>query len=311
MKRTAMAALAIILMIPAAASAGNRLSVVTSFSILADMARHVGGDHVTVTPLVPANGDAHIFTPAPSHAKALGAADVFVMNGLGFEVWAEKLLRSANFKGVSAVAARGARTLDVQGEDGHGHGAHDHDHDHDHENDPHAWQDIENGIVYVANIRDALAKADPAHGADYKANAARYIAELKTLHAWVKAEIAKVPAPKRKVITSHDAFRYFGRAYGVTFIAPAGVNEETEPSARALARTIDQMRKERITALFIENVNDRRLVEQLRRDGGATIGGTIYSDALSAPDGPANTYAHMFRHNVEKLVSAMLSNPGS
>ncbi len=305
MRRITMAALAVIFMIPTAAPARDKLSIVTSFSILADMARHVGGDHVTVAPLVPANGDAHIFTPAPSHVKALGAADVFVMNGLGFEVWAEKLLRSANFKGVPAVAARGARTLGAEEGDGHGHGAHEH------ENDPHAWQDIQNGIVYVANIRDALAKADPAHAADYKANAGRYIAELKTLDAWVRAEIAKVPAAKRKVITSHDAFRYFGRAYGVAFIAPAGVNEETEPSARDLARTIDQMRNERITALFIENINDRRLIEQLRRDGRATIGGTIYSDALSAPDGPANTYVRMFQHNVKKLVPAMLGNPGS
>ncbi len=308
MKRIAAAALALFLLIPAAASAKDKLSVVTSFSILADMTAHVGGDHVTVTSLITPDGDAHVFTPTPIHVKALGEADVFVMNGLGFEAWAEKLVRSANFKGVSAVAARGVKTLGAADEHAHGHHAHD---GRDGESDPHAWQNIKNGIVYVANIRDALANADPAHAADYRANAERYIAELKALHKWVKAEIGKVPAAKRKVITSHDAFRYFGHAYGVDFIAPAGVNEETEPSARDVARTIDQMRKQRITALFIENVSDGRLIEQLRRDGGATIGGTIYSDALSAASGPANSYTRMFRHNVEQLVPAMLGNPGS
>ena len=308
MKRIATAALALLLLAPAAVSAKDKLSVVTSFSILADMTAHVGGDHVTVTSLVPVNTDAHVFTPAPGDVKALGAADVFVMNGLGFEGWAEKLVKSANFKGVSVVAAKGAKTLKALEEEGHGAHAHA---SLDQERDPHAWQNIENGIIYVANIRDALVKADAAHAADYEANAGRYIAELKELHAWVKAEIGKVPAAKRKVITSHDAFQYFARAYGVEFFAPAGVNEETEPSAKDVARIVDQIRKQRITALFIENISDKRLMEQLQRDGGATIGGTIYSDALSSADGPANSYAGMFKHNVGKLVPAMLGNPGS
>jgi zinc/manganese transport system substrate-binding protein len=313
MKHYFAAALAILLLVPAAASAKDRLSVVTSFSILADMTAHVGGDHVTVTSLIPANTDAHVFTPAPGDVRTLGAADVFVMNGLGFEGWAEKLVKSANFKGIPAVAAKGAETLKGEEDEEHGHDdGHKHgDAHHHHEFDPHAWQTIENGIVYVANIRDALVKADPAHAADYMANAERYTAELKDLDAWVKAEIGKVPAAKRKVITSHDAFRYFGRAYGVEFLAPAGVNEETEPSAKDVARIIDLIRKQRITALFMENISDKRLIEQLQRDGGATIGGTIYSDALSTADGPANSYTGMFRHNVGQLVPAMLGNPGS
>jgi zinc/manganese transport system substrate-binding protein len=302
----------LMLLLSGTAHARDKLAVVTSFSILADMTARIGGEHVAVTSLVPANTDAHMFTPAPGDVKTLGAAEVFVMNGLGFEAWAEKLVKSANFKGAAVVAAKGVTTLKALEEEGHDHDAHDHGHvKHDHERDPHAWQNIENGIIYAANIRDALVKADPAHAADYKANAGRYIAELKELHAWVKAEIGKVPASKRKVITSHDAFQYFGRAYGVEFLAPAGVNEETEPSAQDMARIIDQMRKERITALFLENVNDKRLVEQLQRDGGATIGGTIYSDALSAADGPASTYAGMLKHNVRLLVPAMLGNPGS
>lgn len=312
MKRIAATLFALLLLVPGAASAKDKLNVVTSFSIIADMTTHVGGDHVTVKSLVPANTDGHIFTPAPGDVKSLGTASVFVMNGLNFEVWAEKLLKAANFKGISVVASKGVKTLKALEEEQHGHEGDGHDHGaHNDGRDPHAWQSLENGIVYVANIRDALVKADPEHAADYKANAERYTAELKELHGWVKTEIGKVPVAKRKVITSHDAFQYFGRAYGVEFLAPAGVNEETEPSAKDVARIVDQMRKKRITALFLENVNDKRLIEQLQRDGGATIGGTIYSDALSASDGPANSYTGMFRHNVMQMVPAMLGNPGS
>jgi len=310
MKRFFALALAALLLVPAAASAKDKLTVVTSFSILSDMVAHVGGNHVAIASLVSPNGDAHTFSPTPGAVKTLGTADVFVTNGLGFEGWADKLVKSANFKGVSIVAAKGVKTLKALEEEGHGHDAHGHG-KHDHDRDPHAWQNVENGITYAANIRDGLTKADPAHAADYKANAERYIAELKELDAWVKAEIGKVPAAKRKVITSHDAFQYFARAYDVEFLAPAGVNEETEPSAKDVARIVDQIRKQRITALFIENISDKRLMEQLQRDGGATIGGTIYSDALSSADGPANSYAGMFKHNVGKLVPAMLGNPGS
>lgn len=310
-----LAALVIAFALPVSADAKDKLAVVTSFSILEDMVARVGGDHVTVKALVAANGDAHAFSPTPGDVKALGGADLFVINGLGFEGWADKLPKSAGFKGVTVVVSKGVEPLKGEAEDEHGHGgAHEHGHDHDHDHgdtDPHAWQDLANGLIYVANIRDALAAADTAHAADYSANAERYSAELRELDAWVKGEIGKVPAAKRKVITAHDAFGYFGRAYGVEFIAAKGVSTDSEPSAKAIARIVDQIRKERITALFLENMSDKRLIEQLQRDGGATIGGTVYSDALSEADGPAANYVAMFKRNVGQLVPAMLGNPGS
>lgn len=300
-------AAALALLVPVAAVAKDKLAVVTSFSILEDMAARVGGDHVTVKALVAVNGDAHAFSPTPGDVKTLGAADVFVTNGLGFEGWADKLAKSAAFKGVTVVASKGVEPLKGEEEgDEHGHGGHEHG-----AADPHAWQDLANGLIYVANIRDALAAADPVHAGDYATNAARYTAELRELDAWVRGEVAKVPAAKRKVITAHDAFGYFAHAYSVEFIAAKGVSTESEPSAKDIAQIVDQIRKERITALFLENVSDKRLLEQLQRDGGATIGGTVYSDALSAADGPAASYVAMFKRNVGQLVPAMLGNPGS
>jgi zinc/manganese transport system substrate-binding protein len=304
-----------LLALPSVASAKDKLTVVTSFSILKDMIAQVGGDRVAVKALVNSDGDAHTFSPKPSDVKLLGMADVFVTNGLGFENWADKLAKSAKFKGMSIIASTGVATLPAAegDDDDHGHHAHSDDqHGHQHgDNDPHAWQNLENGIIYVANIRDGLIAADAEHAEEYKANAARYTEKLKQLDAWVKAEIGKVPDNKRKVITTHDAFRYFGNAYGVRFLAPEGISTESQPSAKNVARIVDQIRKEHITALFFENIADKRLIEQLRRDGGATIGGTIYSDALSADAGPAASYEAMFRHNVSQLVPAMLGNPGS
>ncbi|MDO9127463.1 MAG: zinc ABC transporter substrate-binding protein, partial [Parvibaculum sp.] len=173
---------------------------------------------------------------------------------------------------------------------------------------PHVWQNLANGMIYAQNIADGLAEADPEGALVYKANAETYIAELKKLDLWVKSEIAKVPAEKRKVITTHDAFGYFGDTYGVEFLAPAGVSNEAEPSAQALARLIDQIRQEKIKALFIENMSDPRMMETIARETGAEMGGELYSDALSPPDGPAPTYMDMFRHNVPVLVGAMQKN---
>jgi zinc/manganese transport system substrate-binding protein len=307
----------VLLFLPTTAQEKSQLSVVASFSILGDMVSQVGGKHVSVETLVKPNEDAHLFSPTPNDVKKLGAADVFVINGLDFEGWANKLSKSADFKGVTVVASASVVPSkgDAESKDGakseHTH----HDlhtrHHHHHDIDPHAWQSLDNAIIYVANIRDALVKADPKHASDYEVNAKRYIAELKTLNTWVKAEIAKVPKHKRKVITTHDAFQYFAKAYGVTFIAPVGVSTESKPSAKDMGRIIDLIRKEHITALFLENISDPRLIKQLQRDGGATIGGTLYSDALSEKDGKAPNFIAMFRHNVKQLVLAMLGNPRS
>ncbi len=174
--------------------------------------------------------------------------------------------------------------------------------------DPHAWQDLAQGRIYVANIADGLIRVDPAHAAVYRANAGRYARTLAELDRWVRARLAAVPPDKRRVITSHDAFGYFGRAYGITFLAPEGINTDAEVTARDLARLVVQVRKTHVRAIFLENMSDPRLVEQLAAETGAPVGGTLYVDALSRADGPAPTYVAMFRHNVPMLTAAMLAN---
>lgn len=286
------------------ATAQEKLPVVATFSILGDLVANVGGDRVALTTLVGPDGDAHVYAPTPADARRLAAARLVVVNGLDFEGWMKRLVRASGTKAPTVEATRGITPLEAEEEKGHGHG---HGHDHG-EHDPHAWQSIANVKVYVTNIRDALAAADPAGKATYEANATAYLARLDALEAEVKAAIARVPEKDRKVITSHDAFGYFEAAYGIEFLAPQGVNTEAEATPKQVARLIQQIRKEGVKAIFVENVTDPRLVKRIGDETGVKIGGALYSDALSGASGPAPTYIDMVRHNVTTLVAAMIGS---
>ena len=297
--------------------AETKVKAVASFSILGDMVRQVGGDRVEVTTLIGPNGDAHVYNPTPADAKALARADILVVNGLGFEGWMERLKDSSAFKGKLVTASSGVTPIKVSGE--HSHEEHEHkqgEAQHEHEEpdthhhgdvDPHAWQDLANGKIYVANIRDGLIAADPNGKPIYEANAAKYLDAMDRLEAQVKQSLGKLPEARRKIITSHDAFGYFASAYGLDIVAPEGVSTESEASAKDIAKIVRQIKAEKIPAAFLENVTDRRLLDQIASETGARIGGTLYSDALSEQDGPAPTYLDMFRHNVQALTAALSS----
>jgi zinc/manganese transport system substrate-binding protein len=268
--------------------AEDRLNVVASFSILGDLVKNVGGDKVDVATLVGPNGDVHVYTPAPSDAKKNADARLLVMNGLGLEGWLPRLVQSAGSKATIVTASNGIAPLQL-GSDA----------------DPHAWQSVANVRIYVANIRDALIAADPADAAVFRANAERYLGELNALDAEVRAAIAKIPPERRKVITTHNAFGYFAAAYGVTFVAPVGVSTESEPSARDIATLIQQIKAEKIPAVFLENLGDDRLIRRIAAETGAKAGGTLYSDSLTDEKGPAPTYIALVRHNIKALTSAL------
>ena len=272
------------------------LSVVASFSILGDLVRVVGGDRVSVTTLVGPDEDAHVFEPKPANARAIVQSRLLVTNGLGFEPWAQKLAKSAGYQGEIVVASQGVKPRAMAGEKGH------------EETDPHAWQNPDNVVMYVRNISAALAKVDPAGAAAYRTNAEAYAKELQTLDAWAGEQFAAIPAARRKVITSHDAFGYFAEHYQIRFLAPQGVSTDAEPSARQVAQLIKQIQREKIRAVFVENMSNPRLLAQLSRDAGVTVGPALYVDALSAVGGPADTYLKLMRHNVTQLAAGMLAN---
>ena len=357
---SATAVLALALAAPASAQSDKPIPVVATFSILGDMVKRIGGDHVAVTTLVGSDGDAHVFQPTPADARAVSEAKILVVNGLQFEGWLERLIDASDFDGMRVVATEGIEpivfddehdqggSLEVHAEEA-GH-EHDHDHDHDHDEqaeaghdqdheehaeaaahdrdhdhddeahadagddhhhhgafDPHAWQSLANAAAYVDNITAALAVADPANATDFYQNRAAYVAEITALDAEIREIVAGLPTDRRIVVTSHDAFQYFGRDYGLTFLAPQGLSTESEASAQDVARLIERIRDEGISAVFIENITDGRLLEQIAAETGATIGGTLYPGALSGPDGPASTYLDMMRHNAMTLAQALAS----
>ena len=292
------------------AAMAEPLKVVASFSILGDMVARVGGDLVAVRTLVGPDGDAHVYQPTPGDVQAVAGAGLVVVNGLGFEGWLNRLTGAAGYRGriVTATAGITPQTM-VEDEDEAGVArpgrkvvmpqriA-----------DPHAWQDLRNGAVYARNIAEGLAAVDPANAQAYRNRARAYVDEMKALDRWTRDTLEAIPADRRKVITGHDAFGYFANAYGVLFVAPVGISTEAEPTAADVARLIRQIRQQHIRALFIENMTDPRLIEQIGRETGTQPGGTLYADALSPASGPAPSYLMMFRHNVALLAAAMQRN---
>lgn len=304
----ALVALALRLPVPALA-ADEPIRVVASFSILGDMVQQVGGDRVRVTTLVGPDGDAHVWQPAPADARTVADADLVVMNGLGFEGWMDRLVQASGYDGPVAVATTGIVPRQMaeaeEGEEDHDHaGGEGHDHHHG-GTDPHAWQSLSNARIYVHNVLEALVAADSDDRPVFEANAAAYLKKIDALDARIRAEIASVPAERRKVVTSHDAFGYFEATYGVEFLAPVGVSTEAEASAGDVAKLIDQIRAEKIPAVFMENISDPRLLERIASETDARIGGTLYSDALSPVGGPAASYLDMMDYNVRTLVAAL------
>jgi zinc/manganese transport system substrate-binding protein len=283
------------------------LPVVASFSILADMVREVGGPHVEVTSLVGPNTDAHVFDPTPADAKRIASARLVFVNGLGFEGWLDRLVKSSGYRGPIVIASKGVKTP-LQLKDAHQHadGAKGHGTQHSHSApDPHAWQNLANAERYVETIRIALAAALPAHSAVLEQRATDYIKRIRALDQATKAQIAAVAVERRRVITSHDAFGYFAAAYGVTFYPLQGAATGSEPSAAEVVRIVDLIKKSKVSAIFTENISDPRVLERIAKDSGAKVGGRLYADALTEPGTTADTYLKMFQQNVTAIVQGI------
>jgi len=277
-----------LLLISSPLDAAERLNVVASFSILGDFVRTIGGDRINLTTLVGPDSDVHVYTPAPGDAKRVAEAKLVIVNGLGLEGWLPRLVQSSGAKAQIVTASAGIAPLKL------GSAA-----------DPHAWQSVPNAKIYVTNIAGALAAADPDDAEFFRTQAKAYLEKLETLDQEVREAVAKIPAERRKVISTHDAFGYFAAEYGVQFIAPLGVSTETEPSARDIAAIIGQIKAARIPAVFLENISDDRLIRRIAAETGAKVGGTLISDGLTGEKGLAPTYIDMVRHNIKALTSAL------
>ncbi|MEM6657829.1 MAG: metal ABC transporter substrate-binding protein [Pseudomonadota bacterium] len=280
--------------IAALPASADEMNVVASFSILGDMVEQVVGDHATVTTIVGPDADAHVYQPSVADARAVSEADVIFVNGLGFETWSDTLIDESGSDASVIVATEGVTPVLVDGE-----------------TDPHAWNALTNGVIYVQNIASAMSEAMPDHADEFAANAKAYIAELEALDAETRSRLSDLPEDRRTVVTAHDAFGYLADSYGLTFLAPVGIDTEAEPSAQELASLIDQLREQKVAALFVENITSPALVQQISDETGIEIGGRLFSDALSERGGPATSYLAMFQHNLGALTNALGSNGAS
>ncbi len=295
--------LAAAIILPRAAAA-DRINVVATFSVIADMVTNVAGDHVNLVTIVGPDGDTEEYEPTAGDIPKIAGARILFMNGLNddFEPWLEPLLKQARFAGAKVIVSRGIKALSA--EDEHPIGGKPKAT----MLDQHAWMDPRNGIVYVKNITDALVRSDPANADDYRARASAYTQQLRALDGWAHAEMAAVPTPKRRVLASHDSLQYLATAFSITMISVNGWTNKSEPSAADLARLTDQIRREHVKALFLDSITDPRAMERISKETGATVGGTIYGDALSKPNGDAGTYTEMIRHDISTLKAGMLLN---
>lgn len=284
------AALSLVMFSPALLA--KTVTTVASFTVLADIVQQVGGEHVKVTSLVGRDGDPHAFQPSPKDSLALNKADVVFVSGLGLEGWMDRLVTASGYQGKVITASDGINTRSME-EEGQK------------VTDPHAWNSAKNGAVYARNVMEALIAADPQDKAYFEQRGNAYIQKLEKLDAWAKQTFASVPESKRKVLTSHDAFGYFGAEYGVNFLSPVGFSTEAEASASEVGSLIQQLKQEKIKTYFIENQTDPRLVKQIAAASDARPGGVLYPEALSEEGGPAATYEAAFKHNVETLYASM------
>lgn len=285
--------------------AEDKIPVVATFSIVGDLTQRIGGDAISLTTLVGPDEDAHVFEPAADAQRAVAGAKLLVANGLGFEPWLQRLTEAAGFKGELVEATKGIEPLAWTGEEEeHAADAAGSDHDHD-SVDPHAFQDPKLVLTYIDNIAAGLIKVDPAKAATFQQNADALKLQFRALDADLTASIGALPADKKRILTSHDAFQYFGHAYGIEFIGVQGVSTESEPSAQDLKNIVEQIKAGKINAVFIENMNDPRFIESLAADTGIAVGGDLYADALSGPDGPASDLLSLYRHNQSELLKAL------
>ncbi len=302
-----------IVLICAVVSGAEPIPVVTGSSVVHEFTLRIGGDRIRATCLVPAGQDSHSYQPRPDDVRALAAAKVAVVNGLGFEGWFDRLLRDSRGAPVVITAARGIDLIILAESDDH-HAGHAHAAG---AADPHAWHDARNAARYCANIRDGLIAADPDGAAGYRERAAELVRDCEALDVWIRTEVATLPAAKRILVTDHDGLRYFARAYGFEVHAPVGALDDSEPGAKAVAALIALVRAQEVRALFLESLRNPRLIERIAAESGARIGGTLYVDGLPDPAATAKDagapagYLATMRHNVSTIVNGLRGRPGS
>ena len=265
--------------------------VVASASIFADMAREIGGDAVEVRSIVPIGGDPHLHEPTPSDATLVNSADLILRNGLTFEGWLNELIAYSGSDAEVVTITEGIRPIESL--------------DYANATDPHAWMDASLGLIYLRNIKNALVRLDSANREMFELNYEVYRRQIRALDDEIRTAVQRIPEGQRVLITSHDAFQYFGRRYGLALEAVLGVSTDAEVQTSDIARLTRTLQARRVPAIFIESTINPKLLQQIASDNGVCIGGSLYADSLGDAESPAPTYYDMLRHNADVIVAAL------
>ncbi len=270
---------------PLSTTNGDGLKILASTSFLADIAQNIAGDRVEIEPLLSYGADPHAYQAAPSDVRRIAESDLLILNGIEYEHFAESLLENAGRERLVVEATTG---LKQNGDD------------------PHMWLDPNLVIVYVENIRDGLIEVDPQGSEVYKSNAASYITELRDLHSWIVEQVGQIPTEHRLLVTNHEALGYFAERYGfeiVDSILPS-FSSEAGASAQEIAATIDAIRATGAPAIFLDEVENADLADQIALETGVKLVDDLHLESLT-PGPPAGTYVDMMKHNVSQIVEGL------
>lgn len=269
----------------------NKIKVVSSASIFQDMAKNIGGDKITSESIVPVGGDPHTYTPKPSDVELVSSADLILINGLTFEGWITELIENSGTKAKVVLITEGIEPIKSL--------------NYHNASDPHAWMNAQNGLKYAYNISAGLAAVDPDNALYYADNGSKYSAEIKKVDSYIKQQIATIPEAQRILITSHDAFQYYGRAYDITLNAIMGISTESEAQSKDVQRVVNAIKVNKVPAVFIESTINPKMLQQIASDTGVKIGGELYADSIGEEDSEAPTYLKMLTHNTDVIVNAL------
>ncbi len=283
--------LLLILGIFSAGLQGQKKQIITSASMLADMVDNIVGDLADVEYIVPRGQDPHLYKPTPSDVIMVQKADLIFINGLTFEGWVAKLIANSGTKAETHTITDGIEAISSD--------------KYSNSYDPHAWMDVSLAQTYIFNIRNALMQLMPEHSEQLQVNFEKYAAELKELDEYILGEVSKIPETQRVLITSHDAFAYFGRRYGLRLEAIVGISTEAEVQSSDIMRVHRVIKESEVPAIFIESTINPKIIQQIAKDNKISIGGELYADSLGEKGGEAGTYVKMLRHNIETIVKGL------
>ncbi len=272
-------------------STAQKKVVISSASMIWDMVDNIAGDKIENRLIVPIGGDPHTYSPTPRDAQKVASSDLIFINGLTFEGWITELIENSGTKGKTITVTEGLTPIASS--------------QYKNAYDPHAWMDLAKAQTYITNILQGLIEIDPVNKGYYEENYRNYSQELKDLDAYISKRILEIPEEKRLIVTSHDAFSYYGKRYGLDVQGIIGISTESEAQTSDIVRISNSIKSSGVPAIFVESTINPKLIKQIATDNGVAIGGSLYADSIGEKGSNGSTYLKMMKSNTDVIVDAL------